>query len=271
MKNEDPILASVTVPLSSGQIYIEEEEDDNQHSNNDSLSGAASADRESKKKKKKEKKNGTYKRRTKITIPLHMSCSHAPNGSISLKITMKIPCSHIKDKGDSEGDGIANDNDAISSLVPLVPSMRISSSSDTNGDSKVSESIELGLFTRLMDGWTLGVGSATTNVGMQDAGCSERSQATAAVVSSDREVAGSCVSTTKNLSQRKRFKKLLSLKSSKTTTTALDDVGDDTTVSLLQSNASQPISSRSQNSTSGKKNEEGGTISHEGWFSFLNS
>lgn len=182
--NEDPILAVVTVPLSSINIEEEDDNSNNDHSNSDTG--------------KKEGKGSTFKRRTSkakngasstnITIPLCMSCcSHAPVGSISLKITIKVPS---RPEG---GEAAATNNSSRSvvnnaSVIPSVPSLpnssvdisdlqvdiniRGSGSSSTggNGEPKVNESIELGPLSILMDGWSLGGSGA----------CSKEQSATAA-------------------------------------------------------------------------------------------
>jgi len=165
--NEDPILAVVTVPLSSINI---EDEDDNSNDNNNSGKGSPFKRRTTK------ARNGASS--TNITIPLCMSCcSHAPIGSISLKITIKVPSR-------PEGQAAAATNNSSrsvvnnASVIPSVPSLpnsnedisnlqvdiniRGSGSSSTsgNGEVKVNESIELGPLSILMDGWSLG-GSAS--------------------------------------------------------------------------------------------------------------
>ena len=115
------IIAAVKVPLAS--VNIEDEDD-------------ISAE------------GGTWKRHackdgsssTEITIPLRMNCCpNAPMGSISLKMTMKVP---------SHRGGIdTSSNPALSR---------------TNNIQVVNESIELGPLMRYMDGWSLGGGARET-------------------------------------------------------------------------------------------------------------
>jgi len=125
---DHPVLAAVTVPLSS--VNIEDEE-------NDIKVGRADSE-------------GTWKRRThkdgasstNITIPIRMSnCQSAPIGSISLKITIKVPSQTI---------------DTNTAVDKSNIEVQISASEgDTN-----QESIELGPLTRLME--SLGGGGSAT-------------------------------------------------------------------------------------------------------------
>jgi hypothetical protein len=110
-----PILAAVKVPLSS--VNIEEDDDD--------ISDGG----------------GTWKHifkdsasSTNITMPLRMHCcSSAPMGSISLKITMKVP------------------PHSPNSPALSKPNIQV-----------VNECIELGPVTRILDGWSLGSGARET-------------------------------------------------------------------------------------------------------------
>eukprot|EP00970_Alexandrium_tamarense_P010469 scaffold2131_cov192-Alexandrium_tamarense.AAC.6 len=112
--SDDPILAVVTVPLSSVNI---EDEDDKILSWKPRMTSGITKDELSS---------------TNVTLPLRMrGCSSAPFGSISLQITIKVPTS----TGDS--------TPAISKATA-----KGGASNDTG------ESIELGPITKLMIGWS---------------------------------------------------------------------------------------------------------------------
>jgi hypothetical protein len=122
--NNNPILASVKLPLSS--INIENVNDD------------ITA------------RGGTWKRRTnlysgtsstKITIPLRMNCcSNAPMGSITLEITMNAPS-----KGSATTEASSKHASSSTTTTTQLPIIQVT-----------NESIELGPLTRLIDGWSLG-------------------------------------------------------------------------------------------------------------------
>ena len=73
-------------------------------------------------------------------------CDRAPTGSISLRITRKAP-SPDRVGGDGSSPALAKPN--------IQVDISVSNGGDRNGEPKVSESIELGLWTRLND-WALG-------------------------------------------------------------------------------------------------------------------
>mmetsp|Transcript_28677 Transcript_28677/g.60541 ORF Transcript_28677/g.60541 Transcript_28677/m.60541 type:complete len:981 (-) Transcript_28677:209-3151(-) len=166
LDNEDPILAVVTVPLSSVNI-----EDDENNNNNDDCASPASPS-----KKKKGSKGTSFRRRntkskdgassTNITIPLRMSdCDHAPIGSISLNITIKVPPRPL-------GDNVKQTKHKKSPSLPKVDIIHINagrgSASTVGGESKVNESIELGPLTRLIDGWSLAGGDAPVSKELEE-------------------------------------------------------------------------------------------------------
>ena len=132
------ILAVVTVPLSS--VNIEDAEDDTN-------TQAATAGRG------RNEGTGTWKRRThkdgasstNITIPLRMcGCQVAPLGSISLKVTIKVPNSQKKH---DEGGGNNNNTALANNKSNNNTRVQISASDGKNGE----PSIELGPLTRLME------------------------------------------------------------------------------------------------------------------------
>ena len=144
-----PILAAVTVPLSS--VNIEDEE---------SIGLGRGAWR-----RRGKPKEGPSS--TKITIPLRMNCCQsAPIGSITLRITIKATTPG--DRGIGEGGGDGGVNFSSNNLYGLAkPNIQIDisvSGDGANGEPKVSESIELGPLTRLMDGWSLGGGGGVREV-----------------------------------------------------------------------------------------------------------
>ena len=117
---DDPLLATVTVPLSSVNL-----EDDVE-------SGTFWT-----KRRPKSAKGGSS---TNVTLPLRMACCPvAPHGSISLQITIKVP--KQEDCPTTVSSTVAKSN--VEEFVD-----------DSTGDLQVSESIELGPITRLIDGLT---------------------------------------------------------------------------------------------------------------------
>jgi hypothetical protein len=115
-----PILAAVKVPLSSVNIEDDDDISDGGGTRKHIFKDSASS--------------------TKITMPLRMHCcSNAPMGSISLKITMKVP---------PQGGGA---NTSLKPPIPAKPNIQF-----------VNENIELGPLTRILDGWSLGGGVRET-------------------------------------------------------------------------------------------------------------
>lgn len=135
-KGTDPSsspIAVVTVPLSSVNIEDEEDESKGQHF------------------KRRKAKDGASSSTTNITIPLRMTCcSHAPIGSISLKITIKAQSDggELEDYSSSHPSALAKPE--------IQVDVSVSSVEGGTGEPKINESIELGPLTRFMDGWSLG-------------------------------------------------------------------------------------------------------------------
>ncbi len=146
-----PVLAAVTVPLSSVNI-----EDD------DSIGLLGRGTWRRRGGGSKSKDGGKAPSSTKITIPLRMNCCQsAPMGSISLRITIKATTPGGGSGGGScaDGGGMNHSSNNLYALAKPNIHVDISVSGDGgNGEPKVSESIELGPLTRLMDGWSLGGG-----------------------------------------------------------------------------------------------------------------
>lgn len=130
----DPILAVVTVPLSS--VNIEGEEHKISPSDGEeSVSLSPWKGRKSKKHKYGRDETSS----TNITLPLRMvGCSAASFGSISLQITVKAP--------------------RQSSAAP-PSSQPLNSTSEPNGIAQ--ESIEIGAIARIMQGWAIYDSGAT--------------------------------------------------------------------------------------------------------------
>lgn len=124
----DPILAVVTVPLSSVNI----EDEDHKMSPSDGEESVSLSPWKGRKSKKHE-----YGRdettSTNITLPLRMvGCSSTSFGSISLQITVKVP----------------------RQSYPAPPSsQQVTSTSEPNGIAQ--ESIEIGAIARIMQGWAI--------------------------------------------------------------------------------------------------------------------
>lgn len=126
----DPILAVVTVPLSS--VNIEDEDDKISTSDGeDSLSLIPWRHRKTKKSDFRDETSSTN-----ITLPLRMvGCSSPSFGSITLQITAKVP--HMSNSG------------ASSQNVPSA------SNNMSNTRGVAEESIEIGAIARIMQGWTV--------------------------------------------------------------------------------------------------------------------
>jgi len=238
--NDDPILATVTVPLSS--VNIEDENGTKVSPDHDAAAG-----------------DGIWKRRTtkdgasstNITIPLRMNCCQsAPIGSISLKITIKVP----------SRDGMASSSIPSALAKPNIQVGISVSGGSWNGEPKVNESIELGPLTRLMDGWSLS-GSARDSASKENN--SKESVAAATAVpnyrkpTTQRSQQKSTRNSNKGGKKRKQFrwskqldhqtKKWSNLESSPT------------------SNAARPPIIESS-----KKDEGSASNDNDGWFAFLN-
>eukprot|EP00578_Thalassiosira_sp_NH16_P002208 CAMPEP_0181137638 /NCGR_PEP_ID=MMETSP1071-20121207/33808_1 /TAXON_ID=35127 /ORGANISM="Thalassiosira sp., Strain NH16" /LENGTH=1157 /DNA_ID=CAMNT_0023224397 /DNA_START=255 /DNA_END=3729 /DNA_ORIENTATION=+ len=163
--DDRPILAAVTVPLSS--VNIEDDDEANNKADEEDGPGtrynpaAGGLD-----------KKGTWKHKTtrdgasstNVTIPLRMvSCRSAPVGSISLKITIKVPSADEREEHAARNGNSASTSSGSSTpiLTLTKPDIQVETTFDKSGDeTKVNESIELGPLTRFMDGWSLGGGAA---------------------------------------------------------------------------------------------------------------
>lgn len=163
--DDRPILAAVTVPLSS--VNIEDDDEANNEADEGDGPGARYAPAAGGLDKK-----GTWKHKTtrdgasstNVTIPLRMvSCRSAPMGSISLKITIKVPSAD--ERKEHAARNVNRTTTSSGSSMPMSalakPDIQVETTFDKNGDeTKVNESIELGPLTRFMDTWSLGSGAA---------------------------------------------------------------------------------------------------------------
>lgn len=223
---DDPLLATVTVPLSS--VNLEDE----------GGSGAFWT-----KRRTKSSKGGNS---TNVTLPLRMTCCPvAPLGSINLQITIKVP--KPEDCPTTVSSTVAKSN--IEEFVD-----------DSTGDLQVSESIELGPITRLIDGLTF----------CQSEPCS----ADIACISTEFPLARGPSQSNSLGSPSKTIRRLRSLRWSKyydpTTRrwSALQksptSVGESTT-----SRRSLSCSSRSHSSGQKLVSSTSASRDEEGWFTFL--
>lgn len=92
-------------------------------------------------------------------------CQSALIGSITLRITIQAKTPGGGGSGGGGGDGGVDSSNNLYGLAKPIIQVDISVSGDGgNGEPKVSESIELGPLTRLMDGWSLGGGGGVREV-----------------------------------------------------------------------------------------------------------
>ena len=256
----DPILASVHVPLS----FINIEEDDNENENTLlDYSTKGKVQRSTTK-----RKNGASS--TNITIPLRMRCcSHAPVGSISLKITIKVPTSS------SSTENKSNDVPHTSLFGPNDIQVDISEE-NTNGEPKVNESIELGPLTRFMDGWSLGGTVSTTKDESTSASSQMRSNSPSkksarnTTVNSRGKNSGN--GSTERPSRRLRWSKQFDHQTKKWSTLKPNANGGGQSASAGTTVRPSPTSSNSSKKLqqSDQKQQISSIENDAGWFTFLN-
>ena len=222
---DDPLLATVIVPLSS--VNLEDE----------GGSGTFWT-----KRRAKSAKGGSS---TNVTLPLRMTCCPvAPHGSINLQITIKVP--KPEDCPTTVSSTVAKSN--VEEFVD-----------DSTGDLQVSESIELGPITRLIDGLTF----------CQSGPCSADDPR----ISTDSPSARSSYRSNSLGSPSKTIQRLRRLRWSKyydPTTRRWSALQQKSPTSAGDSITSrQSLSGSARSHSSGQKINSSASRDGEGWFTFL--